>query len=229
MKASPTATTSFRALFLLVALSFVGVLAAAILSAFAVRQEHRWDAMNGPATWALALATLFSGAAIYLGFVMNAKEQYATRRAAQVREASAMLNRFRTNPWLVFFTQLIDWEAIGPRRMVVPAEAAMIIGVTVDYEPADLRAFLEERYSPGREHLKTYSDAFNVGLDYLTEIALMVENDIIPYNDLAMLAYFLEQMRRPDFAQGALQKYLTRYRYEAVLRLLARDPSTIAR
>jgi hypothetical protein len=230
MKLATPRVLPTAALLALVGASLAGVIAAALLSIHAVRAEHRWDALTGPATWGLALATLFSGAAIYLGFAVNAQEQHTAHRVAQVREAAVLLNRFRKEPWLVFFVLLIDWESIGPRRLAVPPEAQPLVGPTIHYDPADLAAFLNEQYTTdNRELLSTYSDAFNIGLDYLTEVALMVENGIIPYQDLSTLAHFLEMMRRPNFADGALLRYLRKYRYNAVQRLLERDPALISR
>ncbi len=181
--------------------------------------------------WAATFAAVFGGCAIYLGFLVTAMQQERDREERQLREANTLLRRFRTDPTLAFFIQIIDFGLLGPRKLVLPPDlAALNNGNPIfEYDPLVFTSVLVRDPKVPPAIVWIYGDALNVGLDYLTEVALLVEKGVIAYRDLGALCYFLERMRDPDFAGGALMRMLTDYKYEAVLRLLARDTSEIRR
>lgn len=94
------------------ALSLMGLVVSSIFAAKSY-SEHDFVALTGFATWAGALGAVFSGCAIFLGFLLTAQEQRLSREATRVQEAQKQLLRFRTDPMLSFFMQLIDWAMQG--------------------------------------------------------------------------------------------------------------------
>ena len=216
----------------LAGISLAALIVIVVYSALVEGRNNYLDNGLVLATSGLALATLFSGCAIYLGFLTAAEEQAKTRRQQQIREAVALLGRFRIDPWLKCFITIVD--SSYSRRIPVPSDGVPIVGETaIDFEPEDLGTFIDCSlggipYPP--EHytrFTLYADAFNAGLDYLTEVARLVDVGVIPYEDLSSLAYFFDRLK--TIADGKVVRYVESWKYDAVSRLLARDTASISR
>lgn len=212
----------------------LAVLALCALIACAVLATQHLDdgvVLNAYATWGGAFGAVFGGCAIYLGFLTTAIQQRRDREERQLRDANHLLRRFRIEPMLAFFIQLIDYGHLGPRKVVLPPElAALHNGNPIfDYDPKVFAAMLAHDSAVPPATAWIYGDALNVGFDYLTELELLVQKGAIDYSDLGALCYFLEHMRDPAFLGGTLLTTLRENKYEAVLSLLARDTRLIKR